>query len=136
MSDEMTPLRPYLLRSLYEWIEANHMTPHILVDTEAEGLVAPMEHASNNQIIFNIASCATNALHLGDEWVEFNARFGGVAKQIQIPISAIQAIYANENGRGIVFSSESEEAEESTETSSKLASQVVKNKQPTLTIVK
>ncbi len=137
MSEEMTPLRPYLLRSLYEWIEANGMTPYILVDAQAEGLSAPMEHASNNQIIFNIATPATNGLHLGDQWVEFNARFGGISKQVQVPMAAIQAIYANENGRGIVFSGETD-GNEQTDTSSTNPPLTLaeKNKQPTLKIVK
>lgn len=140
MSKEMTPLRPYLLRSLYEWIEANNMTPYILVDAKAEGMIAPTEQAKNNQIIFNIASRATHGLHLGDEWVEFSARFGGVPKQIQLPVAGIQAIYANENGRGIVFSNESEQSATNVtnnEAEAQTAHSVdTKSKQPTLKIVK
>lgn len=138
MDNEMTPLRPYLLRSLYEWIEANNMTPYILVDAKAEGLIAPTEHAKNNQIIFNIATRATHGLQLGDQWVEFSARFGGISKQVQVPVAGIQAIYANENGRGIVFSNESESSSDTVADESLQQSNSVerKNKQPTLKIVK
>lgn len=137
MSDDMTPLRPYLLRSLYEWIEANGMTPYILVDANAKSLNAPLEYAKNNQIVFNIATRATNGLHLGDQWVEFNARFNGVSRHVEIPVSAVQAIYANENGRGIVFSQEADESSsENQQTDADVADLSGKNKQPTLKIVK
>ena len=94
----MTPTRPYLIRALYEWIEDNSMTPHLLVNAEAPGVSVPKQHVRDGQIVLNINAAAVRDLRLGNDWIEFSARFGGVARSVQIPVPAVQAIYARENG--------------------------------------
>lgn len=110
----MTSTRPYLIRAIYEWIEDNGMTPHILVNTELPGVEVPKQHVRENRIILNINPAAVRDLRLGNDWIEFNARFGGVARTVQIPIAAVLAIYAHENGQGMAFSEEkSDDGDES-----------------------
>ncbi len=99
----MTSNRPYLLRALYEWIAENGMTPHILVNAELTGVQVPTEFVHDGRIILNIAPSAVQGLALGNEQVEFNARFGGVPRSVTVPMFAVLAIYARENGRGMVF---------------------------------
>lgn len=102
----MTSTRPYLIRALYEWIEDNNLTPHILVNTEAPGVKVPKQHIHDGQIVLNLNATAVRDLRLGNEWIEFNARFGGVARTLQIPVTAVLAIYARENGQGMAFGEE------------------------------
>lgn len=102
----MTSTRPYLIRAIYEWIEDNNLTPHILVNTEAPGVEVPKQHIHEGRIVLNINATAVRDLRLGNEWIEFNARFGGVARTLQIPVSAVLAIYARENGQGMAFGEE------------------------------
>ena len=99
----MTSTRPYLIRALYEWIEDNGMTPHLLVNAEAPGVTVPRQHVREGQIVLNINAVAVRDLRLGNDWIEFSARFGGVARAVQIPVPAVQAIYARENGQGMAF---------------------------------
>ena len=102
----MTSTRPYLIRALYEWIEDNGLTPHILVDATAPGVIVPKQHVREGQIVLNINPAAVRDLRLGNEWIEFSARFGGVARTIQIPVTAVLAIYARESGQGMAFGEE------------------------------
>lgn len=102
----MTSNRPYLLRALYEWILDNAMTPHLLVDTTVTGTVVPKEFIENNRIILNISPEAVRELLLGNELITFNARFGGKSCQLSVPVSSVIAIYARENGKGLVFEPE------------------------------
>lgn len=99
----MTPLKPYLIRSLYEWIIDNHMTPYMLVNAEHPSAILPEEFIENNQIVLNIRPEAVQNLHLGDKSVEFEARFSGNSMQVVAPISAILAVYAKENNQGMAF---------------------------------
>ena len=103
----MTSSRPYLIRALYEWIVDNGMTPHILVDALAQGVEVPQRHVQEGRVVLNINPSAVEALHLGNELIEFSARFGGVASVVRIPTPAIMAIFARENEQGMVFGSES-----------------------------
>jgi stringent starvation protein B len=102
----MTSTRPYLIRAIYEWIEDNNLTPHILVNTETPGVNVPKQHIREGQIVLNLTPTAVRDLRLGNEWIEFNARFGGVARALQIPVTAVLAIYARENGQGMAFGEE------------------------------
>jgi stringent starvation protein B len=102
----MTSTRPYLIRALYEWIEDNGLTPHILVDAESPGVEVPKQHVREGQIVLNINPAAVRDLRLGNESIEFNARFGGVARTVRIPVVAVLAIYARENGQGMAFGDE------------------------------
>lgn len=106
---KMTSTRPYLIRAFYDWIVDNHCTPHIVVNALVEGVEAPQEYIENGQIVLNISMSAVQGLRLGDRAVEFQARFGGQVKRIYAPINAILAIYARENGRGMVFAEDEEE---------------------------
>ena len=94
--------RPYLLRALYEWCTDNGFTPYIAAYVD-ETVQVPMEHVKSNEIVLNISMDATSALKLGNEFVEFKARFSGSARQIMVPIDRVIAIYARENGQGMAF---------------------------------
>lgn len=102
----MTSSRPYLIRALYDWIVDNGLTPHMLVNAELEGVEVPAEHIHEGRIVLNVNPGAIQNLALGNDWVEFNARFGGVARPIRLPVIAIMAIYARENGQGMAFGNE------------------------------
>lgn len=102
----MTSSRPYLIRALYEWITDNNMTPHLLVDADAEGVSVPREHVHEGRIVLNVNPSAVQALELGNDWITFNARFGGAARSLEFPVSAVMAVYARESGQGMAFGHE------------------------------
>lgn len=104
MPRPMTSTRPYLIRAFYDWIVDNDFTPHIVVNATANDVYVPMEYVENGQIVLNIAVTAVHGLILGDQAIEFQARFGGKVRKVHVPVSAIMAIYAKENGRGMVLS--------------------------------
>ncbi len=109
MSDKafrMASSRPYLVRAFNEWILDNNCTPYILVDAGVQGVQVPSEHVANGQIVLNISPSAVKALMIGNSVLEFSARFGGVPMQVSVPLVAVLAIYARENGEGMVFGSE------------------------------
>lgn len=99
----MNSSRPYLVRALYEWIVDNDCTPHILVNAEFAGVKVPPGYASDGQIVLNVSPSAVRHLHMDNEAVSFEGRFGGVAQSLYIPALAVMAIYARENGQGMVF---------------------------------
>jgi stringent starvation protein B len=100
----MTSNRPYLIRAIHEWLIDNQCTPHLLVDAEAQGVEVPRQHVKDGKIVLNLGPNAVDALSIGNEQVSFMARFGGVPQSVSIPITAVLAIYARENGRGMMFS--------------------------------
>jgi stringent starvation protein B len=102
----MTSSRPYLLRAIYEWIVDNNMTPYLLVDATGEAVQVPQEHINNGKIILNISPAAVVGLELGDQALNFNARFSGKPMFVNVPIKSVLAIYSKENGRGMVFTEE------------------------------
>ncbi|PIZ04660.1 MAG: ClpXP protease specificity-enhancing factor [Gammaproteobacteria bacterium CG_4_10_14_0_8_um_filter_38_16] len=102
----MTPSRPYFLRALNEWIVANALTPHLLVDVEQPGVNVPQQYVKDGRIVLNIAPQAVNNLSMANDWVSFDARFSGVLHRIRLPIMSILGIYAVENGRGMMFDHE------------------------------
>ena len=97
---DMSPRRPYLLRAFYDWLLDNQLTPHLVVDVTMPGVMVPMEFARDGQIVLNVAPRAVGNLELGNDDVRFNARFGGVPRNVFVPIAAVLAIYARENGAG------------------------------------
>jgi len=109
---EMSPNRPYLIRALYDWIMDNDMTPHILVNAGHEGVQVPDQFIENGKIVLNISGAAVQDLSLGLEYILFSARFSGKPFHIQIPVSAVLAIYARENGNGMVFPEEEATADQ------------------------
>jgi stringent starvation protein B len=106
MSAEMTSNRPYLLRALYEWISDNRMTPHILVNATIEGVDVPDQVVQKGKVILNIDQAAVHDLDMGNEALSFNARFSGRRYEVRVPLQAVLAIYAKENGQGMMFAQE------------------------------
>lgn len=106
MFKEMTSSRPYLLRSLNEWILENNMTPHIVVDAAKKDVIVPMEFVSSGKIVLNLSPGAVHGLTIDNDFICFSARFSGKAMDVIVPINAIMAIYAKENGQGMVFTDE------------------------------
>jgi len=102
----MSSNRPYLIRGMYDWILDNNMTPCLLIDATFEGIRVPEGHVNDGKMVLNISSGATRDLDIGNEWVTFSTRFDGNAFAIKIPISAVSAIYARENGQGMIFPEE------------------------------
>ncbi len=100
---DMSPSRPYMLRALYEWILDNDCTPYVLVNAAYPGTVVPEGFVEDSQIVLNLAPSAIRALEMDNDKLCFDGRFGGVAQQVWIPIGAVMAIYARENGQGMVF---------------------------------
>ncbi len=99
----MNSSRPYLVRALYEWIVDNDCTPHLLVNVDYPGVQVPAGYASDGQIVLNVAPSAVRHLHMDNEAISFEGRFGGVAHSLNVPSAAVMAIYARENGQGMVF---------------------------------
>lgn len=99
---ELPSTRPYLIRALHEWCSENGFTPHLAVRV-GPGVRVPMEFVRDGQITLNVSVDATQGLQLGNEWIEFKARFGGVPREIQVPVQHVAAIYARENGQGMAF---------------------------------
>ena len=102
----MTSSRPYIMRALYEWIVDNDCTPYVLVDASSENVMVPQQFVKDDQIVLNISPGAVMDLNISNEAVVFNGRFGGVATDVFVPISAVVGIYARENGQGMVFEPE------------------------------
>lgn len=102
----MTSSRPYFIRALHEWIVDNQLTPHLMVNATAPGVAVPEQYVRDGKIVLNVSPDAVMGLTMTNEWVNFEARFSGVPHQIRLPVMAIEAIYAVENGRGMVFEQE------------------------------
>jgi len=99
----MTPNRPYLIRAVNEWLLDNRCTPHLLVNAEAPGVDVPQQYIQDGKIVLNIGPNAVDALRVSNDDVTFLARFSGVSQLVSLPVSAVLAIYAKENGRGMMF---------------------------------
>ena len=99
---ESTSTRPYLIRALYDWCTDNGLTPYVAVQVD-ETVQVPREYVKNGEIVLNISYDATSALKLGNDFIEFKARFAGTAREIMVPVNRVIAIYARENGQGMAF---------------------------------
>lgn len=97
-----TSTRPYLIRALYEWCTDNGLTPYVAVRVD-ETVQVPREYVKNGEIVLNVSMDATSSLKLGNEFIEFKARFAGTARDIMVPVGRVIAIYARENGQGMAF---------------------------------
>lgn len=102
----LKPRRPYLLRAFYDWLLDNDLTPHLVVDATMPYVNVPFEYVQDGQIVLNIAPRAVGNLELGNNEVSFNARFGGRPMLVTVPLYAVMAIYARENGAGTMFDPE------------------------------
>ncbi|HKF98868.1 MAG TPA: ClpXP protease specificity-enhancing factor [Steroidobacteraceae bacterium] len=98
------PKRPYLLRAMHQWIAECGHTPHVIVDAGREGAEVPRAYVKEGKIVLNLSEGATQRLHLGNQEVEFDARFAGIIHHVRFPVSAVLGIYARETGEGMVFS--------------------------------
>lgn len=128
--------RPYLIRAFHEWITDNDWTPYILVNALVPGCQLPEAHVTNGTIVFNIAHDVVEHLALGNKVIEFTARFSGVPTPIHLPVSAVTAIYAKENGEGMAFPKDMDmEMDEDGEAGKTPGSQRTKGK-PNLKVVK
>jgi len=99
----VTSNRPYLIRAINEWLIDNQLTPHLLVNADAEGVEVPQNFIQDGKIVLNIGPHAVEGLRVTNEEVTFLARFSGVSQLISFPVSAVLAVYARENGRGMMF---------------------------------
>ena len=102
MDADLPSTRPYLIRALYEWCTDNGFTPYVAVKVDASVQV-PREYVQSGEIVLNISYDATSSLKLGNEFIEFKARFGGQPRDIMVPVDRVMAIYARENGQGMAF---------------------------------
>ena len=107
----MTSLKPYLIRSIYDWIIDNDLTPHLLVDAENKHAILPRQFIEDGKIVLNIRPQAVQGLTLGNDEIQFKAKFSGKPMHIVAPIAAVMAIYAKENGKGMIFDQEDEESD-------------------------
>ena len=98
------PKRPYLLRAMHQWITESGNTPHVIVDAGREGAEVPRAYVKDGKIVLNLSEGATQRLRIGNEEVEFDARFAGVVHHVRFPVSAVLGVYARETGEGMVFS--------------------------------
>jgi stringent starvation protein B len=105
----MTSSRPYLIRAIYEWLVDNQLTPYLMVDAKYPDVDVPSQHIEDGKIVLNIEPQAVGNLSMKNDAVEFDARFSGVARHLYLPVLSIKAIYAFENGRGMIFSEDDED---------------------------
>jgi stringent starvation protein B len=94
--------KPYMLRAIYEWCTDSGYTPYLAVKVDASTTV-PMEYVKKGEIVLNISFGATSGLKMDNDSIRFHARFGGVSREIYVPVNNVMAIYANENGQGMAF---------------------------------
>jgi stringent starvation protein B len=99
----VTPSRPYLVRAINEWLVDNNLTPHVLVDATRPGVQVPTAYVQDGRIVLNVAPGAVRDLFIRNEALSFSARFGGMPMQVSVPMAAVLAIYARENGQGMFF---------------------------------
>ncbi|MDD2946977.1 MAG: ClpXP protease specificity-enhancing factor [Acinetobacter sp.] len=99
----LTPTRPYLARAIYEWICDNNLTPYLLVDATQPNTMVPEQFIQDGQIVLNIVPHAVHKLTMSNDAITFSARFGGVSRDIYVPLNAVLGIYARENGQGLFF---------------------------------
>ena len=136
----MLSSRPYLLRALNEWIVDSGLTPHLLIDADDPMVDVPDSARQDGKVVLNISPSAVRDLLIDDELVTFVARFGGVSRAISVPTVAVQAIYARENGQGMMFPDE-DETEDSDQNTSERQDDVEPGKsqpprRPSLKVVK
>ncbi len=110
----LTSNRPYLIRALYEWLVDNDLTPHLLVDAQKKDVIVPRQFVEEGRIVLNVTPTAIRDLALGNDYITFNARFGGTPMDVVVPPDAVLGIYARENGRGMLFPEETPSDENDT----------------------
>ncbi|MFD0965783.1 ClpXP protease specificity-enhancing factor [Seminibacterium arietis] len=106
MEFRSSPKRPYILKAYYDWLVDNDFTPYLIVNADYEGVKVPLEYVKDGQIVLNLSLRATGNLQLTNDYIQFNARFNGEIQNLYIPMGAALAIYARENGDGVMFEPE------------------------------
>ncbi|HBO37850.1 MAG TPA: ClpXP protease specificity-enhancing factor [Pasteurellaceae bacterium] len=101
-----SPKRPYILRAYFDWLVDNAFTPYLVVDATYQGAKVPLEYVKDGQIVLNLSASAVGNLTISNESIQFSARFRGIPQEIYIPMGAALAIYARENGDGVLFDPE------------------------------
>ena len=104
----MKSRRPYLLRAMHEWISDSNCTPHIVVDAGVTGVEVPRQFVQDGKIVLNVSWSATAQMHIGNDELSFNGRFGGASMHVRVPVEAVLAVYARETGQGMIFTDEPE----------------------------
>ena len=100
-----------MIRAISDWILDNDFTPHLIVDADAEGAEVPRQYVEDGKVVLNISPTAVRALELGNDWIQFGARFDGAAFQVAVPVSAVMAVYARENGLGMAFKNDAPDSD-------------------------
>ena len=132
----MTSSKPYLLRAFYDWITDNQLTPYVVIDANVPGVVIPREYIEDDRIVLDISSQATQNLSILNELIEFDASFSGVFMHVSAHVQAVLAIYAKENGMGMVFAEDEEgDGGDNTPPPAKLPKNITRGK-PHLKVVK
>lgn len=136
-STPVNSYKPYLIRALHEWITDNGMTPHLLVDATVDGVVVPATAINEGRVVLNVAYRAVMGFRVDDEYVSFSARFNGVSQEVWVPIKAVMAIYARENGQGMAIPDDPYDATMDAELTmgEQAIEEVVKESKPTLSSV-
>lgn len=134
---ELTSTKPYLIRALHEWCTDNGLTPHLLVTVNRQTRV-PMAYVKDGEIVLNLNYSATKDLLISNEAITFSARFNGAATNLHVPMSAVRGLFARENGQGMFFEIEADEAPQATEDSADKPEEQKQTRQqkPSLKIVK
>jgi len=131
----MTSNKPYLLRAFYDWITDNQLTPYVVIDADAPDVNVPRDYIEEGRIVLDISSHAVQDLQLTNDFVEFDASFSGVPMHVSAKIPAVLAIYAKENGMGMVFS-EDEQGQNGDDDTPPPATTPPKGGKPHLKVVK
>ena len=108
----MTSNRPYLIRALYDWIVDNNLTPHLLVNADADDVVVPLQFVEDGRIVLNVSPAAVRDLELSNQGIMFEARFGGIPMTVKVPPRAVLGLYAKENGRGMLFPEDDQDTDQ------------------------
>ena len=130
----MLSRKPYFLRAMHQWIADSGLTPHVVVDVNVAGVEIPPGYAKDGKIVLNVSYEATQGLEIGKDAIGFSARFGGVARQIRVPLPAVLAIYAHENGQGMLF--DAEDSPEDAAPGGGEGPKLTPGKKPTLKVIK
>lgn len=107
-SSRMKSSRPYLIRAMCDWISDSGLTPHLIADANCPGVTVPPQAVQDGKVVLNVSPSAVRDLFIDDDMVSFVARFGGVSRAVSVATSAVLAVYARENGRGMMFSDDPE----------------------------
>ncbi|HSC47341.1 MAG TPA: ClpXP protease specificity-enhancing factor [Gammaproteobacteria bacterium] len=130
----MLSRKPYFLRAMHQWIADSGLTPHVVVDVNVAGVEIPPGYAKDGKIVLNVSYEATQGFEIGKDDLSFSARFGGVARQVRVPLAAVLAVYAHENGQGMLF--DAEDSPEDAAPGGGEGPKLTPGKKPTLKVIK